>query len=139
MTPRDLPALSRWRVAALFWASPGSALGLLVGAVALASGGRARRIGRTLEFWGGILPWCLRRVPLVRGAAALTLGHVIIGQNEAALAMARAHEWIHVRQYERWGPLFLPAYFGWSAWLWATGRHPYLDNPFEIEAYEQAD
>jgi hypothetical protein len=81
----------------------------------------------------------LRHVPIGGAAAALTLGHVIIGQNEAALAMSRAHEWIHVRQYERWGPLFLPAYFACALWLWATGRHPYLDNPFEIEAYEQSD
>ncbi|MGE0537400.1 MAG: hypothetical protein AB7O68_20690 [Pirellulales bacterium] len=139
MSGGRLPALSRWRVAAIVWASPASTLGLLIGALALLTGGRLQRVGRTLEFWGGLLPWCLSRVPIGGAAAALTLGHVIIGQNQAALTMSRAHEWIHVRQYERWGPLFLPAYFACSAWLWVTGRHPYLDNPFEREAYERSD
>ena len=134
----DLPQLSRWRVAAIVWAGPATALGLLVGAAALLSGGRVQRVGRTLEFWGGFLPWCLRRVPIGGAALALTLGHVIIGQNPEALRMSRAHEWIHVRQYERWGPAMLPAYFACSLWLWATGRHPYLDNPFEREAWEHS-
>jgi hypothetical protein len=41
---------------------------------------------------------------------------------------------VHVRQYERWGPLFVPAYLVSSLVLWLRGRDPYWDNPFEVEA-----
>lgn len=68
----------------------------------------------------------------------MTLGHVILGQSLADLEAARRHEWVHVRQYQRWGPLFLPAYLGCSLYLWWMGRDFYRDNPFEIEAYRQA-
>jgi hypothetical protein len=46
---------------------------------------------------------------------------------------------VHVRQYERWGPLFIPAYFAASGWAWWKGGHAYLDNPFEVEAYRISD
>jgi hypothetical protein len=67
----------------------------------------------------------------------MTLGHVILGRSPSALDFVRYHEWVHVRQYERWGPLFLPAYL--SCWLWLTvnGRDGYRENPFEIEAFEK--
>jgi hypothetical protein len=66
----------------------------------------------------------------------MTLGHVILGRDTAALAATREHERVHVRQYERWGPLFIPAYLGCSLYLWLRRRDPYYDNPFEVEAYE---
>ena len=65
----------------------------------------------------------------------MTLGHVIIGVAGPTLESIRPHEWVHVRQYEFWGPLFIPAYLLSSGWLWIAGRHPYWDNPFEVEAY----
>jgi hypothetical protein len=65
----------------------------------------------------------------------MTLGHTVLGRTPADLACTREHELVHVAQYERWGPLFIPAYLGASAWLWLRGRHPYWDNPFEKEAY----
>ena len=68
----------------------------------------------------------------------MTLGHVILGASEADLDAARRHEQVHVRQYERWGPLFIPAYLAASAWLWLRGRDPYRDNPFERQAYDEA-
>jgi hypothetical protein len=42
---------------------------------------------------------------------------------------------VHVRQYERWGPFFIPAYLLCSVWLMLRGYNAYLDNPFEVEAY----
>jgi hypothetical protein len=104
----------------------------------LATGGGAQRHGRVLEFWGGANRWLLRRMPIAAGAAAMTLGHVVLAQKREDLAACRHHELVHVRQYERWGPLFLPAYLGCSFYLWLTGRNAYLDNPFEIEAYREA-
>lgn len=70
---------------------------------------------------------------------AMTLGHIILGQTEAALDVSRDHEHVHVRQYERWGPFFLPAYLGCSFVLWMQGRDAYRDNPFEVAAYAVAD
>ena len=55
--------------------------------------------------------------------------------DQAALDRSRAHERVHVRQCERWGPLFIPAYLLASAVLWCQGRDFYEENPFEREAY----
>jgi hypothetical protein len=41
---------------------------------------------------------------------AITLGHVVLATTESALKKTRSHERVHVRQYERWGPFFIPAY-----------------------------
>lgn len=122
-----------WR---LLWASPATLLGLLVGTLGLATGGSARRMGRTIEFHGGLVAWLLDRLPVK--ALALTLGHVILGQSPAALDRCRTHELVHVRQYERWGPFFIPAYLLCSLVLLVRGRDFYRDNPFEKAAYREA-
>lgn len=123
------------RVLKIIWACPGTALGLTAGLLGLLTGGSMRRVGHTLEFHGGFVRWLLDRRPFC--AAAMTLGHVIIGCDECCLAATREHELVHVRQYERWGPLFIPAYLLSSLWLWTRGRHPYWENPFEREAYRE--
>jgi hypothetical protein len=123
----------------ILWASPWSLLGLSAGAAALATGGGYQRVGRVLEFHGGILDWLLLRVPITGGAAAMTLGHVVIARTKECLDRSREHELVHVVQYERWGPLFVPVYLGCSAWLWLRGYDAYLDNPFEAEAYGISD
>ncbi|RIK69979.1 MAG: hypothetical protein DCC67_21000 [Planctomycetota bacterium] len=120
---------------AIFWALPWSAIGLAIGVLGLASGGRMQRRGRTLEFYGGAVAPLLRSMPAGAGAIAMTWGHVILGQSAAALDAARQHELVHVRQYERWGPLFGPAYLLCSAVTWVRGGDAYRDNPFEREAY----
>jgi len=134
---RPIP-MSRIRTCgAIAWALPWTLFGLTIGVLGLASGGGARRIGRTVEFWGGFVTWYLRVFPLVAGAAAVTFGHTILGRSLADLQLSRDHELVHVRQYERWGPLFVPAYlFHWVR-LWAIGRDPYHDNPFERQAFEE--
>jgi hypothetical protein len=78
----------------------------------------------------------VRRLLWRGGGAAMTFGHVILGRNQACLDRSRAHELVHVRQFERWGPLLLPLYVlaGWE--VWRRGLDPHLDNPFELEAYE---
>jgi len=135
--PVDRLLLSRFVVAlAIVWASPWTLLGLVLGLAAVASGGGGRKVGRVLEFHGGWLDWGLRWAPIAGGAAAMTLGHCVIARTVADLDRCRRHELVHVAQYERWGLLFVPAYFACSAWMWLRGRDPYLDNPFEEEAYE---
>jgi hypothetical protein len=117
------------------WALPWTLLGLSMGLIALATGGGGQRVGRVLEFHGGLLQKLLRRVPIAGGAAAMTLGHVVIARTKPDLDRSRRHELVHVAQYERWGPLFVPAYIACSVWLWLRGYDAYLDNPFEVEAY----
>lgn len=115
------------------WASPYTVLGLLLCALGCLAGARIRRVDGVLEaslsFRARPQRW-LRRLPF----SAITLGHVVIAANQRELERLRAHERVHVRQYERWGPLFVPAYLVSSLLLWLRGRHPYWDNPFEVEA-----
>jgi hypothetical protein len=113
-----------------FWASPATAIGLLFGGSALLSGGRGALHSGVLEFHGGL---AAKWLALFR-VSAMTLGHVVLGRTPEDLDWTRDHERVHVRQYERWGPLFLPLYFGWAGYLWLIGKHYYLDIPFEIEA-----
>jgi hypothetical protein len=127
------------RILCFLWAAPATALGLLIAVAACFTGGSARVVENAIEVSGGIVTKLLRRgLPLIGPGAAMTLGHVILGQDPACLESSRRHEHVHVRQYERWGPFFLPVYVAYSLMLWLRGRDPYRDNPFEREAYEQA-
>ena len=74
-------------------------------------------------------------LPQPFGFSGMTLGHVILAVDRSALAQLRLHEHVHVRQYERWGPLFLPAYLLSSLFQLLRGRNPYLENHFERQAY----
>ena len=114
------------------WAAPTTAVGLLAGGLTLATGGKVQVKRGALEFHGGFSRWFLERRMV--SAAAMTLGHVIVGRDEHCLASCRDHEQAHVRQVERWGGAFIPAYLLASAWAWSRGRHYYLDNRFEVDA-----
>jgi hypothetical protein len=120
------------------WAAPYSVLGLLLGLVVIAGGGQWRRRQGALEFAGGRLGAWISRLPRPFGFAAITLGHVILGLDSATLDAVRSHEQVHVRQYERWGLFFGPAYLLASLVQWACGGRPYRDNRFEREAYAKA-
>jgi hypothetical protein len=127
------------RIVCYLWAAPATALRLFAVAAGCLSGGSARVVAGAVEVHGGLVTRFLRRgLPFVGAGAAMTLGHVILGQDVRCLDQSRPHEHVHVRQYERWGPFFLPAYLGASLILWFRGLDPYYDNPFEREAYEQA-
>jgi hypothetical protein len=116
------------------WASPNTAVGALLVPCALAGGG-LHVVDGVLEIHGPVVHWMLRRcVPIAGGAAAITFGHIVAGCDEEALEMTRAHERVHVRQCERWGPLFIPAYLGASLVAWLRGAGAYDGNYFEREA-----
>ena len=117
------------------WALPNTLLGACFLPLALLSGGRVRFERGAMEIHGGVAKWFLRRV--ARGASAMTLGHVILGQDRWALDWTRDHEHVHVGQYTRWGPFFLPAYALSSFLCWRRGLNPYRDNRFEKPAFEQ--
>jgi hypothetical protein len=120
----------------ILWALPWTVFGLLVGAAMLVSGGgRVQRTGRVIEFFGRGPAWFLRFFPFVAGASAVTFGHVVLARSRDDMDACREHELVHVRQYERWGPFFVPAYLLCWLVLVLRGRSGYWDNPFEREAY----
>ncbi|GAA4458167.1 hypothetical protein [Novipirellula rosea] len=116
---------------AYLWASPYTIAGIAIG---LILGGRFQRVDGVIEIHGPRIAWLLRH--MIVPAQALTFGHVVFGQNQSALDCTRLHERVHVRQYERWGPLFVPMYLLFSMILFLRGRDGYRENPFEIEAYD---
>ena len=123
----------------ILWAAPWSLFGILVGVLGLLTGGRVQRTGRVIEFHGGFVTLFLKTFLLIGGAAAVTFGHTVLARSQADLDRTREHELVHVRQYERWGPFFIPAYlFCWLV-LWLAGKSPYLDNPFERQAYDATE
>jgi hypothetical protein len=110
------------------WAAPWSLVGLLLapffgrrrvteGVVLCEGAGWPRRIG-----------WRYR---------AITFGHVILCVDDADDALL-VHELVHVRQYERWGPFFIPAYLIASVAARLRGGRAYGDNYFEIAARLQS-
>jgi len=117
------------------WSFPTSLLGLFFLHPTLLTGGRARIVDGVLEIHGGLTTFFLEKCPLLPGgASAMTLGHVVLGRDQVSLNRTRAHERVHVRQCETWGPFFLPAYGIASALALLRGRDPYLDNYFEVMA-----
>jgi hypothetical protein len=128
--------ISRW--AAYGWASPNSLLGLAAGMMMAILGSRARVVRGVLEFSGGVIGSLLMSRRLACPFRAVTLGHVILATDDVSLERSRVHEHVHVRQYERWGPFFLPAYFASSLWQLFRGGHCYRDNYFEREAFARS-
>jgi hypothetical protein len=124
-----------FRPFAYLWAFPNTLIGLLLVPFSLRRGG-VHLVDGVIEIHGPLVNWLLTRcTPLEDGASAMTIGHVVLGRDQELLNATRNHERVHVRQYERWGPLFIPAYFGASLFLWLTGGRAYQDNPFEREAF----
>lgn len=113
------------------WALPTTIVGLIVLMLTLFTRGRARMHTGVLEVHGGFATWLLQTV----GASAMTLGHVVLARDPLSHELSREHERVHVRQVERWGPLFLPAYGVASVIAWWKGQRYYYDNAFEKEAY----
>jgi hypothetical protein len=129
------------RLILYIWAFPTTIWGLFLTGFIVLTGGSAHVHDGVLEVSGGATDFCLRRVVgliLRGGASAMTLGHVVLARDSNLLAITRAHERIHVRQCELWGPLFIPAYVFASFWAWATGRRAYKDNFFERQAFNLA-
>lgn len=123
------------RAAAYLWAAPTSLPGLLL---AVCTGARMACRDGVLEAHGrGVARWFDLVAP-GRGITAMTLGHVVLARDQAALDETRAHERVHVAQCERWGVCFVPAYLCASAVAWLRGGDAYVDNVFEQEAWRVA-
>ncbi|MGB7328972.1 MAG: hypothetical protein WBD31_29095 [Rubripirellula sp.] len=122
------------RTIAYSWASPNTILGITIG---LLLGGRFQWVDGVIEIHGRGVANVLGR--LLVPAMAMTMGHVVLGRDPISLDVTRNHERVHVRQYERWGIAFVPAYLACWLVLSLRGRDGYRDNPFEIEAYAVDD
>ncbi|MDZ4658665.1 MAG: hypothetical protein SH868_13900 [Bythopirellula sp.] len=129
----------RWFQPLLYlWVAPASCIGLLPVPLTLLQGGSIKVVRGVIEVYGGIITRLLRRgLPWVGSGAAITFGHVVWGCDQSCLDSTRDHERVHVRQYERWGPFFIPLYLAASAIAAWNGLDPYRDNPFEREAFEE--
>jgi len=95
-------------------------------------------VSGTVEVYGGVIGRFVSHHPGSLRLSAVTLGHVVLGASGPRLDALRAHERVHVRQYERWGPLFLPAYALSSLGQVVHGGHWYRDNDFERQARDLA-
>jgi hypothetical protein len=118
------------------WAAPTTTLGLLIVLAGLRRA-QLRVVDGVLEVHGPTLAWLLSHLTLIPGGVvALTLGHVVIARDDWSLESTRAHERVHVRQCEVWGPFFVPAYLAASLSALLRGRRFYFDNRFEVEAFD---
>lgn len=122
------------RFAGYLWAAPNTAFGIVAGFITVILGGRLCFVSGAAEVRGGLVPRFFTGVAGLHGIGALTLGHVILGVSQAELSALRYHEHVHIRQYERWGLFFLPAYALSSIWQFVSGHHVYRDNFFERQA-----
>lgn len=116
------------------WVAPRTLAGTLPAVLLCALGAPARWVAGVAE-----VAFDDKAHPLARALArlsfsAITLGHVVIARTHACQRLHRAHERIHVAQYERWGLLFFMLHAGTSAWQLLRGRRPYADNHFERQA-----
>lgn len=126
------------KLLAYAWASPATVLGLIFVPDALLTG-QVRWVDGVLEVHGWVSRFFLTHCTLLDGgASAMTLGHVVIARNRRLLEESRSHERVHVRQCERWGPFFIPAYLLYCAIAWYRGLRAYEDNPFEREAFSES-
>jgi hypothetical protein len=113
------------RVAAAVWAAPLTVVGMLMAAAA----GRRPRWSAEHRCWivdavRGPSGVALRAV----GAEANAIGQVVLSRSTTSTPALLAHEAVHVRQAERFGPLLFPLY------LWLGARFGYRDHPLERAA-----
>ena len=127
------------RALGYLWAAPVSIAALPAAVLGAVGGAGTRVVEGVLEVGGGILEPLLTRAVPGFSIGAITLGHVVLGASPGQLEASRAHERVHVRQYERWGALFPLMYLGSSLLALAGGRRVYRDNAFEREAFAAGD
>ena len=113
------------RILRIIWAGPNSIIGLALGLFF-----RRWRVARGVLIaegadWPRKLGWKY---------SAMTLGHVVLSVKEPISEQVLEHELVHVRQYETFGPFFLPLYWLASLAAIVRGRHFYRDNLFEAHA-----
>ena len=119
-----------WRY---LWPFPLTLVGLLLALAVRLGGGKWSVRAGVLESCGPTARLLLRLHP-VKGLIAMALGHVVIARDDFCLSRTSAHEREHVRQFERWGPLFPLLYGAEMAYRRLRREDPYADNRFERAA-----
>lgn len=119
------PAVTWTRLLAAAWAGPLTVIGF---ALALVAG----RVPRWSPEHGCFVAEGIRGPSAVAlrwvGASANTVGQVVLSTADHPSPALLAHEAVHVRQSERFGPLLLPLY------LWLSARYGYREHPLERAA-----
>ena len=115
------------------WALPVSCIGILLLPFVMLSGGAVVIAKGVIEAEGAMASFLLSRLHI----DAIAIGHVIFGRDRDSLVRCRDHELVHVRQCERWGPLFPVLYLLSSMAALVRGLDPYRDNRFEQEAFRK--
>ena len=129
--------MKHWRgIGRLLWASPCSAVGVVLAGIPLLAGGQARWSSGALEVTYRETEESCGRLARMLPFRGIVFGHVILAVTRSELLSIGPHERIHVQQYERWGPLFFFAYGASSVWQFLQGRSVYRDNYFEVQARE---
>ncbi len=104
------------------WTLPNTLLGLLAGALTFQ---RPRVVEGALVFDRG--PRGLTAMMRAFDRAAMTVGYVIVSSEPVEGTLLR-HEEEHIRQYDRWGPFFIPVY------LLLAIPYGYRRHPMELAA-----
>ncbi len=117
-----------------FWVLPNTILGFLLGFNSLFSSKRVRVVGPFPNHFELDNPWFLKLTPF----PAMTFGHCVLCKSKKEALEWRKHELVHIKQYERLGPFFLPLYLASSCIALLGGYSPYYDNIFEIDAYNKS-
>lgn len=119
------PRTTAGRVATAAWAAPLTIVGaLLAGAGGARAAWDARRGCWVATGVRGPSALLLRSL----GLQANAIGHVVVVITDRPSDRLLDHEAVHVRQFERLGPL-LPLLYAWF-----SARHGYRENPFERAA-----
>ena len=108
------------------WTLPNTVLGLLAGALTFQAP-RVQEGALVFDRAPRGLTWLLLRM----NRSAMTVGFVIVSARPLT-PTALAHERHHIRQYCRWGPLFIPVYLALAV------PYGYWRHPFEIAARRAA-
>ncbi len=108
------------------WALPNTLVGLVVGALTFQ---RPRIHGGAIVFDRAPrgVTWLMPRL----NRTAMTIGYVVVSARPLEGRLL-AHEQHHIRQFERWGPLFGPVYFALAL------RYGYRRHPMERSARRAA-
>jgi hypothetical protein len=106
--------------------------------IALVSGGSVQVVGGVIEATGGWLRPLLQRALPGFSIGAITIGHIVLATDATAMAMCRAHERVHVSQFQRWG-FFFPFVYTLASLVALWKRQPiYQGNRYEKEAFEKS-
>ncbi|MAI31120.1 MAG: hypothetical protein CBE00_02055 [Planctomycetaceae bacterium TMED240] len=93
------------RLVAYLWTLSNTLLGIACGFILCE---KFQIIDGVCEIHSPTIARIVRRFPVP--ASAIALGHVLLARDQKTLGRTRTVERVHVRQYERWGIMFVPAY-----------------------------